>query len=70
VAWEEEREVDAALARLPAHFREVIVLHHREHLTFAEIGRRTERSADAVRKVRARAVTQFQQLLNLSHEHS
>src|SRR5215471_11282439 len=35
-----------ALARLPEHYREVLILHHLEGLSFPEVGRRLGRSLD------------------------
>jgi RNA polymerase sigma-70 factor (ECF subfamily) len=40
-----------ALARLPADYREVIVLRHLEGLTFAEVARRMGRTLDRVKKL-------------------
>ena len=48
------RELEAALIeglkRLPDHYREVVTWHHREQLSFEEIGRRRGISAEAARK--------------------
>ena len=48
-----------ALAQLPEHYREVIVLRHLEGLTFPEVARRMERTVDSVRKLWARALAQL-----------
>lgn len=57
---EEHRQiVDQAMARLPAEYGEVLALRHRESLSFDEIARRMDRSANAVRKLWARAVTKL-----------
>jgi RNA polymerase sigma-70 factor (ECF subfamily) len=45
-----------ALARLPEHYREVLILHHLEGLSFPEVGRRLGRSLDSVKNVWARAL--------------
>jgi RNA polymerase sigma-70 factor, ECF subfamily len=45
-----------ALARLPERYREVVVWHQRDRLTFAQIGRRREISAEAARKIWTRAL--------------
>lgn len=45
-----------ALAALPEHYREVIVLRHVEGLPFAEIAARMERSDDSVQKLWVRAL--------------
>jgi RNA polymerase sigma-70 factor (ECF subfamily) len=51
------------LARLPADYREVIVLRNLEGLPFADVARRMGRSAGAVRVLWVRAVDQLRQLL-------
>jgi RNA polymerase sigma-70 factor (ECF subfamily) len=65
---EEGEELDRALAQLPEHYRQVIVLRHQEQLAFEEIGRRLGRSPEAVRKLWGRAVEQLQQVLEHPHE--
>lgn len=49
-------ELEQALARLPADYREVILLRNRDKLSFTEIGSRTSRSPDAARMCWTRAV--------------
>lgn len=56
---EEAVLVEAALANLPEHYRQVIYLHHRDRLSFAEVGRRMGRSEAAVQKLWERAVEQL-----------
>ncbi len=51
------------LARLPADYREVLVLRNLEGLPFAEVARRMGRSAGAVRILWVRAVDQLRRLL-------
>jgi RNA polymerase sigma-70 factor (ECF subfamily) len=62
------REQDAALgrsmAKLPELHRQVIRWRNYERCTFEEIGGRLGRSAEAARKLWARAVEQLQQLLD------
>ncbi len=53
---EQARAVARALDRLPEEYRQVLVWRHQEELPFDEIGRRLGRSADAARKLWARAV--------------
>jgi RNA polymerase sigma-70 factor (ECF subfamily) len=53
---EEERRLVEALARLPETYRQVIELHNRDRLTFAEVGECIGRSAEAARKLWARAI--------------
>lgn len=45
-----------AVARLPAAYRDVLVLRHMEELTFAEIAGRMGRSEDSVKKLWVRAL--------------
>ncbi len=54
------------LGRLPADYREVIVLRHFEDLTFPEVARRMGRSEDAVKKTWARALTRIRHLIGAS----
>jgi RNA polymerase sigma-70 factor, ECF subfamily len=53
---EQERALVGALDRLPEHYRRAVLWRHREGLDFEEIGRRLDCSADAARKVWARAI--------------
>ena len=68
IAQDEADELERALGRLPEHYRQVIVLRHREHQAFEAIGRRLGRSAEAARKLWARAVQQLQQILEPPHD--
>jgi RNA polymerase sigma-70 factor (ECF subfamily) len=52
-----------ALSRLPDDYREVIILHHLEGLTFPEIGRRMGRSVDSVKNLWARALAHLRRSL-------
>jgi len=52
-----------ALARLPEDYREVIILHHLEELTFPVIARRMGRSVDSVKNLWARALAQLRRSL-------
>jgi RNA polymerase sigma-70 factor (ECF subfamily) len=60
---EQAQALDRALDRLPAHYRAVIVWRHREQSSFEAIGRRLNRTGEAVRKLWTRAVEQLQQEL-------
>jgi RNA polymerase sigma-70 factor (ECF subfamily) len=51
-----EERVEQALARLPELYRQVILLRHRENLSFAQIGQVLQRSEGAVHKLWTRAV--------------
>ncbi len=53
----------AAMDRLPDHYREVVIWHHRERLPFEEIGRRRGISAEATRKLWTRALGRLRQEL-------
>jgi RNA polymerase sigma-70 factor (ECF subfamily) len=57
-----------ALARLPEHYREVLILHHLEGLSFPEVGRRLERSLDSVKNVWARALARLRRSFGDLHE--
>ncbi len=54
---EQARALEAALEQLSEPQREVIVLRRLEELSFAEVGERMGRSADASRMLYARAMT-------------
>jgi RNA polymerase sigma-70 factor (ECF subfamily) len=60
MAREQAEAVQRALDRLPETYRQALVLRHEHDLTFEEIGRQLGRSADAARKLWARAVESFQ----------
>lgn len=52
-----------ALAKLPADYRDVVVLRQLEELTFSEVASRMERSVDSVQKLWVRALLQLKELL-------
>lgn len=52
-----------ALAQLPEHYREVIVLHSLEGLSFTEVGARMERSAVAAERLWSRALIHLRRAL-------
>jgi RNA polymerase sigma-70 factor, ECF subfamily len=60
--------LDRALEQLPEDYQTVIWLRHRDKLSFAEIGARTNRSADAARMCWTRAVKRLQEILTGSSE--
>jgi RNA polymerase sigma-70 factor, ECF subfamily len=70
MAQERGEKLERALAQLPEHYREALRLRHQEDCSFEEIGARTGRSADAARKVWARAVEQLKQILERPHDSS
>jgi RNA polymerase sigma-70 factor (ECF subfamily) len=61
---EDVAALERALARLPEHYRQAIHLRYHEQLTFAAIGEALGCSAEAARKLWARAVDQLQRELN------
>jgi RNA polymerase sigma-70 factor (ECF subfamily) len=61
VATEQAQQIAAAVARLPADYRQVIQWRHQEGLGFPEIASRLGRSENAVRKLWFRAVEQLKQ---------
>ena len=52
-----------AIAGLPAHYHEIIVLRHFEQLDFPQIARRMERSLDSVKNLWARALARLNRSL-------
>ena len=56
MAREHVEALERVLDRLPADYRQVIALRYQDELSFEEIGRIMERSADAVRKLWWRAL--------------
>jgi RNA polymerase sigma-70 factor (ECF subfamily) len=63
VQSEQAALVQQALDRLPADYRTVVLLRHRDRLTFPEIGSKLDRSADAVRMLWYRAIERLAQEL-------
>jgi RNA polymerase sigma-70 factor (ECF subfamily) len=59
-----------ALERLPAHYRDVLVLRHLEGLTFPEVARRMERTQDSVEKLWLRALSQLRKQIAEGHDFS
>jgi RNA polymerase sigma-70 factor (ECF subfamily) len=59
-AISKDLELDLALERLPEDYRTVILLRHRDKLSFAEIGQQTGRSMDAARMLWSRAIKRLQ----------
>ena len=52
-----------ALEQLPKSYRDVLILHHLEDLTFAEVAGRLGRSVDSVEKLWARALARLRRAL-------
>jgi RNA polymerase sigma-70 factor (ECF subfamily) len=61
MAQEESAALRRVLERLPEDYRLALLLRHLEELPFEEIGRRLNRSANAARKLWARAVEMLQE---------
>jgi len=59
IAREQVEKLRAALAGLPADYRQVITLRNWDQLPFGEIGQRMNRSPEAVRMLWTRAVRQL-----------
>jgi RNA polymerase sigma-70 factor (ECF subfamily) len=55
--------VSDALAELPAGYREVLILHHLEDLSFPEVARQMGRTVDSVKNVWVRALTKLRRSL-------
>src|SRR5262249_6317295 len=66
IANEQAAALAQALARLPEHYRAVIVWRHQEGRSFAEIGEQTGRTAEAARKLWARALLEVKKELGPS----
>jgi RNA polymerase sigma-70 factor (ECF subfamily) len=60
VALEQAEMLARAMERLPPDYRRVLTLRHQEELTFEEIGRQMERTANAARMLWLRAVERLQ----------
>jgi RNA polymerase sigma-70 factor (ECF subfamily) len=52
-----------ALDALPVDYREVIILHHVEGLSFAEVARRMDRSQDGVKKLWVRGLARLRKTM-------
>jgi RNA polymerase sigma-70 factor (ECF subfamily) len=63
VSREESERLEAALARLPEEYRQVIRLRHQENLSFAQVGAVIGKSEDAAGKIWARALERLQKEL-------
>jgi RNA polymerase sigma-70 factor (ECF subfamily) len=61
MANEQAEAVQAALARLPEDYRQVLVWRYQEGRSFEEIGQLLQRTANAARKLFARALEHFEQ---------
>jgi RNA polymerase sigma-70 factor (ECF subfamily) len=57
-----------ALGRIPEDYRRVVLWHQYDRLTFQEIGRRLDRSAEAARKLWSRALIRLTEELGPAHD--
>jgi RNA polymerase sigma-70 factor (ECF subfamily) len=58
-AREENEALEQALRRLPEHYRQALILHTWEELTFAQVGEQLHCSAEAARKLWGRAAEEL-----------
>jgi RNA polymerase sigma-70 factor (ECF subfamily) len=65
---ERDAALEAALRRLPEHYRQVIRWHHDDGLTFEAIGSRLGISADGARKQWGRALVSLKRDLGPDHD--
>src|SRR5262249_865862 len=65
---EQDRALQEALSQLPESYGQVIQWRNYERLSFEEIGRRLDRSAEAARKLWTRAIAALQKRLERSDE--
>jgi RNA polymerase sigma-70 factor (ECF subfamily) len=68
LARERDEQVERTLQQLPEDYRQVLLLHTTEGLTFVQIAERMGRTADAVRKLWGRAIEELVRLLETPHE--
>jgi RNA polymerase sigma-70 factor (ECF subfamily) len=68
IGREQAEALQRTLDRLPEDYRRVLVWRHQEEHTFEEIGRLMDRSANAGRKLWARAVQRFQEEWESGHD--
>jgi RNA polymerase sigma-70 factor (ECF subfamily) len=65
---EQATALTAALERIPGDYRRVVVWYQYERLTFEEIGRRLDRTAEAARKLWSRALVRLTEELGPAHD--
>lgn len=65
---ERDAAMEAALRRLPEHYREVVLWHHDDGLTFEAISARMGISAEAARKLWGRALASLKRALGPDHD--
>jgi RNA polymerase sigma-70 factor (ECF subfamily) len=62
-AREQDAQLQWAIRQLPEHYRQVILLHSTENLTFAQMAEKLGSTTDAVRKLWGRAIEELTKLL-------
>lgn len=67
ISREETEILESVLEKLDQDERTIILLVHREHLTFTEAGRRMNRSADSARRLWSRAVERLAREVEETH---
>jgi RNA polymerase sigma factor (sigma-70 family) len=65
---ERDAQLNAAISRLPDDYQQVLRLRYREDRSFDDIAAAMNRTANAVRKLWARAVERLQQELETPHD--
>ena len=65
---ERDAAIVEALNRLPAHYRQVVLWHHDDDLTFDAIAKRMGVSAEAARKLWGRALLSLKRALGPDHD--
>ena len=65
---ERDEAIEKALLRLPEHYRQVVLLHHDEGLTFDVIAIRIGVSAEAARKLWGRALVCLKRVMGPDHD--
>jgi len=68
MARERDVQLEQALEELPEHYRQVILMRHRDNLSFVQIAALTEMSDNAARKLWWRAVKRLEQVVERSDE--
>jgi RNA polymerase sigma factor (sigma-70 family) len=63
---ERDANLNAIIARMPDDYQQVLNLRYRENRAFEEIAATMNRSANAVRKLWARAIERLQEELDAS----
>jgi RNA polymerase sigma-70 factor (ECF subfamily) len=64
MAREDAEQLAQAIQQLPEHYRQVLRLRYEQDLTFEQIGTQLDCTAEAARKLWARAVDRLQQRFN------